>query len=290
MRAGAIMSLTLLTESTWAGPGPAGTTATSSTQGSSVSGQNYVETDGGLNLHMVWIPGGTFTIGSPASEEGREENEGPQHQVTLDGFWLGKYEVTQGQYERAIGSNPSQYLGADKPVETVSWNDAVSFCRKLSETSGRVYKLPTEAQWEYACRAGTTTPFYFGDTISTDKANYNGNFIYGRGVQGVESEGPRPVGNFTANPFGLYDMHGNVREWCADVFDADYYGKSPKRNPECTAAGTKSTRRGGLPRVLRGGSWVDWPSDLRSALRWREGSADVGGNDGFRVCRVAGVR
>ena len=157
-------------------------------------------------------------MGALAGKEGRSGAEGPQHSVTVPEFWLGKYAVTQAQYQAVMGANLSRFTenGANRPVEKVSWQEAVAFCEKLSQQTGRTYRLPSEAEWEYACRAGTTTPFHFGATMTTDLANYNGNYTYGDGPKGMYLERTTEVGSFPPNAFGLYDMHGNVWEWCAD--------------------------------------------------------------------------
>ncbi|NJM62144.1 MAG: formylglycine-generating enzyme family protein [Oscillatoriales cyanobacterium RU_3_3] len=165
----------------------------------------------GILLEMVYIPGGTFMMGSPNSEAGRDDDESPQHQVTVSAFYAGKYPITQAQWGAVMGDNPSYFKGEKRPVEQVSWYDAVEFCEKLSETTGKTYRLLSEAEWEYACRAGTTTPFHFGETITPELVNYNGN----------EST---DVGSFPPNAFGLYDMHGNVGEWCSDKWLDNYDG------------------------------------------------------------------
>ena len=173
-------------------------------------------------LEMVQIPGGTFMMGSPESEKGRDDDEA-QQQITVNDFYMGKYEVTQEQWQAIMGNNPSRFdKGGKYPVEKVSWNDCQEFCEKLSEKTGLTFTLPTEAQWEYACRAGTTTPFYYGETLSTDIANYNGNYVYGKGTKGVYRKETTEVGSFPANGFGLYDMHGNVWEWCQDDYQKKY--------------------------------------------------------------------
>jgi formylglycine-generating enzyme required for sulfatase activity len=212
-----------------------------------------------LGMKFAWCPPGTFLMGSPPSELGRCEDE-QQHQVTLTrGFWLGVTPVTQAQWQAVLGSNPSDFQGDDRPVEQVSWDDCQEFCKRLAERDGRPYRLPTEAEWEYACRAGTTTPFYFGATISTDQANYDGKNTYGKGKKGKYREETTPVGSFPANAWGLYDMRGNVWEWCQD-----WYGPYPEgdiKDPQ----GSKS----GDARVVRGGSWDYFPRSCRAAIRLR---------------------
>jgi formylglycine-generating enzyme required for sulfatase activity len=221
-----------------------------------------------LNLTMIWVEPGTFMMGSPESEEGHRGNE-TQHQVTLTkGFYLGKHEVTQAQWEKVMGSNPSSSKGADRPVVKVSWNDAVEFCKKLTEMekkAGRVpqgmaYQLPTEAQWEYACRAGTTTAYSWGDSISSKNASHIGG-------------GTTPVGKYPANPWGFHDMHGNVREWCADWYDD--YPSGAVTDPLGPASGSY--------RVRRGGSWGSGGAALRSAGRHSYPPSTRANNLGFRV-------
>ncbi len=215
--------------------------------------------DEGITLDMVWIPGGTFQMGSPPSESGRDSDEGPVHEVDLDGFWMGKTEVTQEQYQAIMGSNPSNFEGAKNPVEQVSWDEAMEFCRKISESTGQSFTLPTEAQWEYACRAGTTTPFHFGNTISASQANYDGNYSYGNGEKGEYRESTVPAGSFAPNAFGLYDMHGNVWEWCVDWYGN--YTSGRQKNPTGPSTGSY--------RVFRGGGWFYYPGNCRSAYRSR---------------------
>ena len=178
----------------------------------------------GVTLDMVYIPGGTFMMGSPESEKERRDGERPQHRVTVPAFFMAKYLVTQQQWKAVMGNNLSHFKGANRPVERVSWNDAVKFCQKLSQKTGRDYLLPSEAEWEYACRARTSTPFYLGETITTDLANYNGNYTYGNEPKGKYRGETTDVGIFPPNAFGLYDMHGNVWEWCADYWHENYNG------------------------------------------------------------------
>ena len=165
-------------------------------------------------------------MGSPKEEKERKDDE-IQHKVTLTkGFYMGVYTVTQEQWQEVMGNNPSHFKGEKNlPVEHVSWDDCQEFIKKLREKDKKPYRLPTEAEWEYACRAGTTTPFHFGETISTDQANYNGNFTYGNGKKGVYREKTTPVGSFPANAWGLHDMHGNVWQWCQD-----WYGDYPQKD------------------------------------------------------------
>jgi formylglycine-generating enzyme required for sulfatase activity len=208
----------------------------------------------GLSMEMLWCAPGAFEMGSPLSERRPRPNE-RQHTVTLTrGFWLGKHEVTQTQWEKVMSSNPSKFKGANLPVEDVSWNDATSFCKKLTERErkadrlpmGSAYQLPTEAQWEHACRAGTKTAFSFGDDLSSRQVNF-----------GNEIRKTTAVGSYPANAWGFHDLHGNVYEWCQD-----WYGDYPSgsvRDPMGPADGSK--------RVARGGSWHYGTQDLRSADR-----------------------
>lgn len=226
----------------------------------------------GIKLAMMAIPAGTFMMGSPPSEEKREEAESPMHQVTLKAFYMSKVTVTQMQWravaefpqvERSLNPEPATPKTNNHPIECVSWYDAAEFCARLAKSTGRLYRLPTEAEWEYACRAGTQTPFHFGETIRADLANYDGNHIYANGPQGIYREGTTPVGSFEfANNFGLYDMHGNVWEWCADYWHDNYQG-APIDGKAWDFGGNASLR------LLRGGSWDFNPGYCRSAQRAR---------------------
>jgi formylglycine-generating enzyme required for sulfatase activity len=240
------------------------------------------------SLKMVPVPAGRFQMGSPPEEKGRYANEGPQHEVTLQDFWLGQTPITQAQWrvvagwpkvERELERDPSHFKGDDRPVEQVNWHDAMEFCRRLSQRLGRTYTLPSEAQWEYACRAGTTTPFAFGETISSELANYDGNYTYGTGPKGSYREETTDVGSFPANAWGLHDMHGNVWEWCADHWHANYEGA-----PEDGRPWLEENVNEDEIRLLRGGSWLRYPRSCRSAFRygWRPGSRV--NFVGFRVC------
>ncbi|NER32868.1 MAG: SUMF1/EgtB/PvdO family nonheme iron enzyme [Oscillatoria sp. SIO1A7] len=235
----------------------------------------------GVILEMVSIPGGSFMMGSPDGEEGRYNRESPQHRVTVPAFFMGKYPVTQAQWQAVMGNNPSSFKGENLPVENVSWYDAEEFCKKLAEKTGKSYRLPSEAEWEYACRAGTTTPFHFGQTITTDLANYRGTDwevsgaykgSYGKGPKGKDRHKTTPVCSFkVANAFGLCDMHGNVWEWCQDTWHENYQG-APTDGSAWIASNSKHNDR-----MLRGGSWFNSPVNCRGAfrgpdnanLRWR---------------------
>ncbi|WP_254445265.1 SAV_2336 N-terminal domain-related protein [Anabaena sp. UHCC 0204] len=251
-----------------------------------------------LTLEMVSIPGDTFMMGSPPQELERRNSESPQHTVTVQPFFMGKYPVTQAQWRfvaelpqvnRELDPNPSKFKGDNRPVEQVSWYDAVEFCTRLSNHTKRPYSLPSEAQWEYACRAGTTTPFHFGETITTDLANYDGDYTYGDGVKGTYRKQTTEVGSFgVANNFGLYDMHGNVWEWCLDDWHDNYKG-APTDGSAWFDENTKLFDKS-MPALLRGGSWYNDPVGCRSASRGNDVRAERDRIDyviGFRV--VCGV-
>ena len=229
-------------------------------------------------LRLVRIPEGDFVMGSPEEERDRSDLEGPQHPVHLQEFWMGKYPVTQAEWrivagfskiDRDLDLEPSHFKGDRLPVEEVSWDDAVEFCDRLSVYTKRKYRLPTEAEWEYACRAGTITPFHFGETITTELANYRGkddeslgwSGSYGDGPKGKYREKTTPVDDFQiANMYGLCDMHGNVWEWCQDYFHDNYDG-APSDGSAWTEGENSSLR------VIRGGSWLNYPGVCRSACR-----------------------
>jgi len=255
----------------------------------------------GVNLVMAEIPGGSFTMGSPKGEERSKDSERPQHQVTIQPFYMGKYPITQAQWQRVaqlpqvnrkLEPNPSFFKGGNRPVENVSWYDAVEFCARLTSLTKRDYSLPSEAQWEYACRAGTTTPFHFGETLTTDLANYDGNYTYGNGPKGIYREETTEVGSFgVANAFGLYDMHGNVWEWCLDDWHSNYDGAPTDGSAWLDGNDNLSQREGYT--VLRGGSWIGNPEYCRSAYRYsniwavRDYTDDI---IGFRVaCGVGRI-
>lgn len=223
----------------------------------------------GVTMKLVLIPAGHFLMGSPAGEEGREENEGPQREVTISKpFYMGVYEVTQAQYEQLIRKNPSYFAGDQNPVERISWDDAVAFCQALSRKTGKSVHLPTEAQWEYACRAGTTTRFYFGDG-----ADYRQLDDYVWSLANSDEQ-TRPVGQKKPNAWGLYDMHGNVWEWCGDWY-TDSYVNAVKIDPAGPASGSD--------RALRGGSWRNLPQRCRSASRYGSVPGLRYNGVGFRV-------
>ena len=214
----------------------------------------------GVTLEMAEIPGGNFLMGSPANEHGADDSEIPQHKVTIKPFYMSKFTVTQAQYKAIMGKNPSQFKGEQRPVESVSWDDAVEFCDRLTQKTGRTYRLPSEAEWEYACRAKTITPFHFGDTITTNLANYNGNFTYADAPKGKYRQQTTELGSFPPNAFGLYDMHGNIWEWCQDTWHKNY-NDAPNNGSPWIENGNDSRR------VVRGGSWRDHSNFCRSAKR-----------------------
>jgi eukaryotic-like serine/threonine-protein kinase len=230
----------------------------------------------GVILTMVKIPAGSFLMGSPESEKKRNSSESPQHRVTLKEFYMGQTEITQSQYQAIMGENPAEFKGNNLPVETVSWNQAQEFCRKLSTKTARNYTLPSESQWEYACRAGTTTPFYFGYISTSNLANHQGK-IYGNGTKGLSRNKTTKVGEFLPNSFGLYDMHGNVAEWCQDLLHENY-----QDTPIDGSAWTSGIDEA---HIVRGGHWLYEMSDCRSANRtiWSSEMNYIG----FRVvCKI----
>ncbi len=241
----------------------------------------------GVSLDLVMIPGGSFMMGSPNGQG--DEDERPQHTVTVKPFLMGKYPVTQAQWravaalpkvQQDLETAPSNFEGDNLPVEQVSWDDAVEFCQRLSKHTNREYRLPSEAEWEYACRAGTTTPFHFGETLTADLANYDANYTYGDGPKGDYREKTTNVGIFPANAFGLYDMHGNVWERCQDHWHENYVGE-PTDGSAWLSADEDADR------LLRGGSWFDGPDRCRSADRGRNARDCRGSNLGFRVVCAA---
>jgi formylglycine-generating enzyme required for sulfatase activity len=269
-----------------------------------------------IGMKLVLIPAGKFQMGSPATEAEREEKE-LLHEVTISKpFYMGAYEVTQAEYAKGIGGpndggkrnpwnngahfGPSLGGGLDNPMENVQWDQATEFCKKLSalpaeKAAGRTYRLPTEAEWEYACRAGSTTPFSHGGSLSSKEANFNGNFPAGDAAQGPYLRRTNKVGSYKPNAWGLYDMHGNVAEWCSDFYDPDYYKNSPAVDPQGPEKGvlpTGYTSRnkpgpGLFYKVARGGCWLDDGRACRSAYRFRAMPNEPYRLIGFRVvCEV----
>ena len=253
-----------------------------------------------LTLELVAVPGGEFLMGSPPDETGRDwyprsfpDTEGldveGQHRVTLQPFWMGQHPVTQAQWRavaalpavnRELELNPASFKGDNRPVEQVTWYDAVEFCARLSQYTGKTYRLPSEAEWEYACRAGTTSPFFVGDTLSTDIANYDGNYTYGGGAKGIYRETTAEVGSFGVNAWGLGDMHGNVYDWCLDHWHPSYDGAPTDGSAWVTDGDDRY-------RLIRGGSWYDNPDNCRSAIRNRNNPSNRNNNIGFRVVCVS---
>ena len=279
--------------------------------------QVFRERSAGLELAMVRIPAGAFVMGSPADEPKRQDREGPQHRRHVSEFLIGQTPITQAQWrevaswqqrqgerwDRELELEPSFFqprrnpkarsfgpgrfsLGQDetnsdqRPVERVSWLDAMEFCNRLSQRTGRHYTLPSEAQWEYACRAGTTTPFAFGATLSAELANYDATSTstYADGPKGEYRKQTTPVGLFPANAWGLHDMHGNVLEWCLDQWHNSYEGAPSDGSAWLTPSASE-----GEERLLRGGSWGDDPGGCRSAVRDRARPVGAPGVVGFRV-------
>lgn len=226
----------------------------------------FIESLGdGVELEMIKIPSGTFTMGA-AETEGGSVSEQPQHTVTVKSFGMSKFSITQEQYQVVMGTNPAtkyndeRFVAANKPVVGVSWHDAREFCKRLSQLTGQKYRLPSEAEWEYACRAGTQTPFYFGEIITTEMANYDGTYPYKSGPKGIYRKQTLSIGTLQpANAFGLSDMHGNVWEWCLDHWHEDY-----ENAPEDGRAWFGKDEN---LRVVRGGSWRNEPNLCRSAFR-----------------------
>jgi formylglycine-generating enzyme required for sulfatase activity len=224
----------------------------------------------GVGLEMVAVKAGRFLMGSPENEGSRLDREGPQHEVSVAAFFMGRFAVTQAQWRRIaawpqvripLDLDPARFEGDQRPVERVSWYDAIEFCARLSARSGRRYRLPSEAEWEYAARAGTSSPFAFGATIAPEIVNYNGNHPYARASKGDYRAATTPVGSLgVANRFGLFDLHGNVWEWCQDLWHADYHG-APDDGRAWEPGG------GAALRVLRGGSWLLSAWNCRSAFR-----------------------
>jgi len=260
-----------------------------------------------LALEMVTIPAGEFLMGTANAErdniirerirhglsQGDAEKlmgwEMPQYRVQLTEFWMGRFAITQAQWSQVTGfpkvkldlnSDLSKFKGAKRPVETVSWEEAVEFCDRLSRKTGNAYRLPSEAEWEYACRAGTTTSFSFGGTITSDLVNCDGSNPYGNAPKGEHRHQTTDVGTFPPNGFGLSDMHGNVWEWCADPWHENY--QSAPTDGSVWITNGNSERR-----AMRGGSWNVSPDHCRSASRYDYKSNDANYDIGFRVvCNI----
>jgi len=239
------------------------------------SAQQFTEELGNnIRLEMIVIPAGMFHMGSRANEGGFDEQ--PQHFVTIKSFMLGKFLITQAQWKAVMGKlPPCRFKGDNLPVERISWNDAQKFCQRLSQKAGRSYHLPSETQWEYACRAGTQTPFSFGESLTSDIANFNGEHIYRDEPRGIYYHSTSQGGKFPPNAFGLYDMHGDLWEWCADNW-IDDYRMSPRDGSDYQMFDNPY-------RVARGGSWHEPPQLCRSAARLRVHQLDADEFMGIRV-------
>jgi formylglycine-generating enzyme required for sulfatase activity len=258
-----------------AAPASRPTTTQSSTQPTTLT----LDLGNKQKLELVLIPAGSFKMGSPATEPDHDDSESPQHRVKIGySFYMGKYEITQGQYQAVTGFNQSLFKGDDNlPEECVSWTDAQGFCETVSKQTGRKVRLPSEAEWEYADRAGTTTPFWTGNDISSTQANFNGRAPYGKGAVGPHRDQTSPVGSYPPNPFGLYDTVGNVSEWCQDVFHESYVG-APKDGSAWETGGDEEIR------VYRGGAYDNDAASCRSAMRFAaERRNNRNSRIGFRV-------
>ena len=247
-----------------------------------------------IGMKFVEIPAGKFQMGAPESEVGSRIDERPVHEVEISrGFWLGEFEVTQQEYERVVGTNPSYFsktgqgakkvegLATDRfPVEQVSWDEATKYCQLLSAlpeevAAGRTYRLPTEAEWQYSCRAGKDTPFSFGKALGSNDANINGNFPYGGAPRGPFLGRTVQVGSYQPNSFGVYDMHGNVAEMTADWYGRSYFAQSPTADPKGPEKGAD--------RVVLGGSWGTDAARCRAAFRRSNATSGKAYFFGFRI-------
>lgn len=252
--------------------------------------KSYTEDLGkGVKLTLMSIPAGEFTMGASAKEPESRRHERPQHVVKISPFLMGRYPVTQAQWRVVAGyprstqvcdldPDPSYFKGDNRPVEHVNWEDAQEFCRRLSARTGKQYRLPSEAQWEYTCRAGTTTPFYLGETLTPELANYRGTATYNNCPQGKNRQQTTEVGMFPENDWGLHDMLGNVWEWCSDNWHKSYEGAPSEGSAWVDRDRTKTNG------VLRGGSWYSYPKNCRSAVRVNAARGIRYSIVGFRVC------
>ena len=229
----------------------------------------YGEKLNGGVLPMVYVPQGKFIMGASSQEKGSSDRERPPHRVKVQDFFIGQYPITQAQWrkvaripqvERELKSNPSHFKGDHRPVESVSWLEAKEFCARLSAHTGRQYRLPTEAEWEYACRSNTQSPFAYGATLTSKLADYASTYPYALEIGAAYRKETTNVGSFMPNAFGIYDLHGNVREWCADSWHENYHG-APNNSKAWNKGSNKAWR------TLRGGSWANKPSHCRSAHR-----------------------
>ena len=261
----------------------------------------------GVALTMLRIPAGSFEMGAPETEAESSDRERPVHRVTLGEFLLGQTPITQAQWRavaawqrlehedgdlwpEVLDADPvaklneaERFLGERRPVVNVSWHDAMAFCQRLRLRTGKNYTLPSEAQWEYACRAGTTTPFHWGATINTNLANYDGSEVYGDGEKGKHRQQTVDIASFPANPWGLHDMHGNVWEWCADQWHNNYEG-APEDGRAWIDNEANENKNNMNIRLLRGGSWYGNPRNCRSAYRNYNLPDYRNVSIGFRVC------
>ena len=242
-----------------------------------------------MKLTLMLIPAGELLMGAPEDEPESDDDERPQHLVKVPQFLMGRYPITQAQWRVVAGyamvgeeldADPSYFKGDNLPVENVSWDDAQEFCQRLSVQTRKDYRLPSEAQWEYGCRSGTTAPFHYGEMITSDLANYYGTKIYNNGPQGESREQTTEVGMFPANEWGLYDMHGNVFEWCEDDEHSNYEG-APSDGSAWVEIDRELTER-----ILRGGAWDSYPVLCRSACRDCLVRDVRNSHIGFRVCCV----
>jgi formylglycine-generating enzyme required for sulfatase activity len=235
--------------------------------------EEVLDLGGGIALKLSLIPPGRFTMGSPSSEDGRQDIEAP-HQVTITrSFYMSATEITRRQWRAVVEGQTEAIPGESMPQESVPWSGAVEFCRRLSEKAQRVVRLPTEAQWEYACRAGTTTAFWFGDSMHPDRAAFDATYRYGDAPKGRRRSEASPVGSFDHNAWGLFDMHGNAWEWCSDWLGE--YPSEALTDPTGPPTGSR--------RVLRGGAWSRGPDMARSARRDACAPGDPYPVCGFRI-------
>ncbi|MEM8809385.1 MAG: formylglycine-generating enzyme family protein [Cyanobacteria bacterium P01_G01_bin.38] len=254
-------------------------------------GRNPAHEQANEQLEMVEITPGKFWMGPSRSEAQTSDAQTkalPRHQVNLSSFFISKYPITQSQWaavaalpkiKRELNPAPSNFQGGSRPVESVSWLDAMEFCDRISQHTGRRYQLPSEAQWEYACRAGTETPFNTGETITSQLADYMASATYKAETVGDYRQSTVPVGSFSPNAFGLHDMHGNVWEWCADSWHRNYRGAPTNGQPRVTVSAQRS-------RTIRGGGWLDTPNKIRSASRSGYTETALNRTIGFRVMTV----
>jgi formylglycine-generating enzyme required for sulfatase activity len=277
----AIAAVIWLTQSNRTTSGNTNQSATAQPSPSQASQPPGAMVQDSIGMLFVYLPPGTFMMGSLENEKERDKDEGPQHLVNIQSFYMGKYEVTQAQWRAVMGNNPSRFSGCDDcPVENVSWNGTQDFIRRLNSIQSQyTYRLPSEAEWEYACRAGTTTAFAFGDSLSSEQANFDGNHPYGAGAKGIYRGKTTSVGSFPPNAFGLEDMHGNVDEWCQDIYHDSYNGAPSDGSAWLTGVDTDS-------RAARGGSWYSSGVTLRSASRFGS-TLNIRGIIGLRLVAVA---